>query len=116
MAVDTGPCDAVSITMLEPDRSVQTVVFSDDRVLKADGLQYALGEGLCMGAVWTDGVFTVPDLLADGRWPRWAPAAPGHGIGASMSVHLFTDITLGSINLYSMTPRDSPTPIWRTPG
>ena len=106
MAVDTGPCDAASITMLEPDRSVQTVAFSDDRVLKADGLQYQLGEGPCVDAVWAAGVFSVPDLLADGRWPRWAPEAAGLGIGASLSVHLFTDSTLGSINLYSMSPRE----------
>jgi GAF domain-containing protein len=106
MAVETGPCDAASITMLAPDRSVDTVAHSDDRVLKADQLQYELGEGPCVDAVWADGVFTVPDLLADGRWPRWAPEAAGLGFAASLSVHLFTDSTLGSINMYSLTPRD----------
>ncbi len=106
MAVESGPCDAASITMLHPDRSVDTVAFSDDRVLQSDGLQYQLGEGPCMDAVWTDGVFIVPDLVADGRWPRWAPEAAKLGVGASLSVHLFTDSTLGSINLYSMSPRE----------
>jgi GAF domain-containing protein len=82
------------------------VAFSDERVLKADTLQYQFGEGPCVDAVWTDGLFAVPDLQADGRWPRWAPEAAGWGIGASLSVHLFTDTTLGSINLYSLAPRE----------
>ena len=106
MAVQSGPCDAVSITMLHPDRSVDTVAYSDDRTLTSDELQYQLGEGPCVDAVWTNGVFIVPDLIADGRWPRWAREAAGLGIGASLSVHLFTDTTLGSINLYSKTPRE----------
>jgi GAF domain-containing protein len=106
MAVQTGPCDAVSISLLAADRSVDTVAYSDDRVLKADRLQYEFGAGPCVDAVWTDGVFIVPDLAGDDRWPRWASEASELGIGASLSVHLFTDSTLGSINLYSVTPRE----------
>ena len=30
----------------------------------------------------------------------------GLGIGSSLSVHLFTDTALGSLNLYSLHPRD----------
>jgi GAF domain-containing protein len=106
MAVMSGPCDAASITMLGADRVLGTIACSDDRVLTADRLQYQLGEGPCMDAVWTDGVFIIPDLTADGRWPRWAPQAAGLGIHASLSVHLFTDATLGSLNLYSFSPRE----------
>ncbi len=105
MAVESGPCDAASITTLGPGRTVTTVACSDDRVLRADRLQYELDEGPCLDAVWTNGVYLVPDLLADGRWPRGAPRAADLGIGATISVHLFTDTRLGSINLYSLGRR-----------
>src|SRR4029079_895682 len=105
MAVESGPCDAASITTLGSRRSVTTVSHSDARVREADRLQSCLSEGPCLDAVWTNGVYLVPDLLADGRWPRWAPRAAELGIGASMSVHLFTDTRLGSLNLYSLTRR-----------
>ena len=106
MAVQTGPCDAASITILGPHQWLDTASASDDLVEQADRLQYETGEGPCRDAVWTDGVFIVPDLAADGRWPKWAPQAAKLGIGASISVHLFTDAALGSLNLYSMSRRD----------
>ena len=105
MAVDTGPCDAASITMRTGKQTVESVAYSSDLILKADMLQYELGQGPCLDAVWTDGVFIIEDLAADGRWPRWAPAAAGLGVGSSLSVHLFTDTALGSLNLYSLYPR-----------
>jgi hypothetical protein len=105
MAVESGPCDEASITTLGPGRTMSTVAHSDDRVLQADRLQYQLSEGPCLDAAWTNGLYLVPDLIADGRWPHWAPRAADLGIGASMSVHLFTDTRLGSINLYSLNPR-----------
>jgi GAF domain-containing protein len=105
MAVQTGPCDAASITMLGAGNIIETIAASDDRVRKADELQYETRGGPCLDAVWTDGVFIVNDLLADGRWPGWAPRAAELGIGSSISVHLFTDAALGSLNLYSLAPR-----------
>ncbi|MEP6562939.1 MAG: GAF domain-containing protein, partial [Nakamurella sp.] len=105
MAVQTGPCDAASITFLGSGSVIQTIAASDERVRRADELQYETGGGPCLDAVWTDGVFIVPDLLADGRWPEWAPRAAELGIGSSISVHLFTNAALGSLNLYSLAPR-----------
>ena len=105
MAVQTGPCDAASITMRGAGKTVDTVASSDAKVEQADLLQYELGEGPSLDAVWTNGVFIVPNLVADGRWPHWAPQAAELGIGASLAVHLFTDAALGSLNLYSLAPR-----------
>ena len=104
MAVATGPCEAASITMRE-GRSVRSVAYSNGLILRADDLQYELDEGPCLDAVWTDGVFIVTDLRADGRWRRWAAAAVELGVGSSLSVHLFTDTALGSLNMYSLHPR-----------
>ena len=105
MAVQTGPCQAASITALKPGKLVSTIAASDDRVRQADQLQYEFAEGPCLDAVWTDGVFIIPDLATDGRWARWAPEAIRLGIGSSISVHLFTDTKLGSLNMYSLLPR-----------
>lgn len=105
MATTSGPCDAASITLLERDRSLTTVASSNDLVRQADSLQYELDEGPCLDAVWTDGLFVVPDLVADGRWPRWAPRAAELGVTAILAVHLFTDRALGALNLYSLQPR-----------
>jgi len=105
MAVRSGPCDAASITMLSGGNELESVAYSDDRVLQADRLQYELRQGPCLDAVWTDGMFIVNDLVADGRWPRWAVRAADLGIAGSVSLHLFTDVALGSLNLYSLAPR-----------
>ena len=106
MALGCAPCDQASITVLGPGRTLETVAASDDRVVKADRLQYELREGPCLDAVFTDGVFRVEDLAADSRWPQWAPLADGLGIGALLAVHLYTDTALGALNLYSEQPRE----------
>jgi len=105
MAIQTGPCNSASVTALGDGKTLSTIAASDDRVRQADHLQYQFSEGPCLDAVWTNGIFLVPDLAADGRWPRWAPEANRLGIGSSMSVHLFADTRLGSLNMYSMAPR-----------
>ena len=106
MALGCAPCDQASITVLGPGRTLQTVAASDDRVVKADRLQYELREGPCLDAVFTDGVFRVEDLAADSRWPQWAPLADGLSIGALLAVHLYNDTALGALNLYSEQPRE----------
>ena len=106
MAMQTGPCDAASITLRGPGDTVRTIAASHDRIEQADRLQYELREGPALDAVWTGGVFGIPDVAADGRWPQWAARAVELGIGASLSVHLFADTALGSLNLYSLAPRE----------
>lgn len=69
MAVESGPCEAAAITMRSAGDIVESVAYSSELILQADELQYELGEGPCLDAVWTNGVFVIPDLSADGRWP-----------------------------------------------
>jgi GAF domain-containing protein len=106
MATSSAPCDEASITMLGPARSMKTVASSSDLIEHADHLQYELNEGPCLDAVWEEGLFVIPDLVADGRWPNWAPRAAKLGVVSMLSLHLFTDVSLGSLNLYSMRPRE----------
>ena len=106
LAVRAAGCDGASITARGPGKAVETIAYSDDRILKADELQYELGEGPCLDAVRSEGVFLVRDLGRDDRWPRWAPLAAGLGVRSLLAVHLFTDTGLGALSLYSCTPRD----------
>ena len=94
MAVTSGPTEAASITV-RTGRAVESVAYSNDLILKADQLQYELDEGPCLDAVWTDGVFVVPDLRATAGGRGGRPAAAVLGVGSSVSVHLFTDTALG---------------------
>jgi hypothetical protein len=106
MALACAPCDQASITVLGPGRTLETVAASDDRITKADRLQYDLNQGPGLDAVYTDNVFRVEDLPADNRWPQWAPLAAELGLGALLAVHLYTDTALGALNLYSEQPRE----------
>jgi hypothetical protein len=41
-----------SVSLVLHRRQVETAVYTDDRALRADQLQYELGEGPCLDAVW----------------------------------------------------------------
>jgi GAF domain-containing protein len=106
MATSTAPCDGASITMKGLNRALSTVASSSELINQADQLQYQLNEGPCLDAVWANGLFVIPHLIDDGRWPNWAPKAAELGVVSMLSVHLFTDAALGSLNLYSMRRRE----------
>lgn len=111
MALQSGPWDAASISVLGPGGSMQPVAFTDERAADADRLQVEMGEGPCLDAVGPepDGAPREPmviavDLRAEHRWPRWAPAATAQGVRAVVSLRLFTDHSVGSISLYARHP------------
>jgi GAF domain-containing protein len=105
LASQTGPCDAATITAIGPGQKLDTVASTDGQAEKADRWQYDTGQGPCVDAAHTNAIITAQDLRTDDRWPTWAERATELGIGATVSVHLFTDTALGSLNLYSTTPR-----------
>ena len=109
-ALRSGPWDAASICV--PGRGGPTLVaFTDERAAAADRLQLELGEGPCLDAVGqnpptaqTERMIVAVDLATEHRWPRWAPAATALGFRGVGAVRLFTDRTVGSLNLYSRHP------------
>ncbi|GAA2018439.1 GAF and ANTAR domain-containing protein [Nakamurella flavida] len=101
MALAAGICDEASVTLVGKDGSVDSAAVSSPSAGEADALQYELGEGPCLRAAETSGVWVVPDTRSDARFPRWGPAAADSGVGATVSVHLFTERrALGGLNLY----------------
>ncbi|MQA02455.1 MAG: ANTAR domain-containing protein [Streptosporangiales bacterium] len=68
-------------------------------------LQYQLGDGPCVTALWHDRVVWSDDLAEEQRWPKFAAAAVERGIRSALGIQLYTHAdTLGALNLYSDTP------------
>jgi GAF domain-containing protein len=96
-------CDEVGVSLVRRNKRVETPVATGPAARLGDELQYQLGEGPCLDAVWVHSLVHSPDLARDARWPRWAPAATeATGMRSLMSFQLFTaGHTVGALNLYS---------------
>jgi GAF domain-containing protein len=99
-----------SVSLVLQRRQVETPVYSDERALRADQLQYELGQGPCLDAVWEQDTFHIEDLTTEPRYGDWGSRVVAEtGIRSSLSMQLFTDpqsvVSLGSLNLYSPKPR-----------
>jgi GAF domain-containing protein len=106
LALESGLCDQASVTQRIGDGEFLTTAPSDELVVRADKLQYALGEGPCVHATFADDLLFSADIRTDARWPKWGPAAADLGIAGIISAHLYdaADQT-GSLNLYSFDRR-----------
>ncbi|MCU1612972.1 MAG: hypothetical protein JWO98_512 [Frankiales bacterium] len=99
-----------SVSLVLHRRQVETPVYTDDRALWADHLQYELGTGPCLDAVWEQDTFGIEDLTTETRYGTWSRRVVAEtGIHSSLSLQLFTDpesaVSLGALNLYSPQPR-----------
>jgi GAF domain-containing protein len=99
-----------SVSLVLRRRQVETPVYSDDRALRADHLQYELGVGPCLDAVWEQDTFHIDDLATEPRYPGWSRRVVAEtDIRSSLSLQLFTDpegvVSLGALNLYAPEPR-----------
>jgi GAF domain-containing protein len=108
LAVDLiAGCDACGVTMVRRGAGLETPVSTGDMVVRGDALQYELGEGPCMDAVWEQEVVISHDLAEEERWPRWGPLVVEElGARSMMCIQLFTDQhTLGAMNMYAKKPQ-----------
>ncbi|SHN71077.1 GAF domain-containing protein [Geodermatophilus obscurus] len=99
----------VSVSLVLRRRQVETPVYSDERALRADQLQYQLGVGPCLDAVWHQDSFHIDDLTTEQLYVDWSRRVVAEiGIRSSLSLQLFTDpdnvVSLGALNLYSPQP------------
>ena len=105
LALETvpGSCGA-GVSMIEGTRRVSSGS-TDDRVRRADTLQYELDEGPCLAATASRELVVVADLQQDRRWPLWADAVRPLGLRASLSTPLVAgDTTVGAIKVYADQP------------
>jgi transcriptional regulator with GAF, ATPase, and Fis domain len=96
-------CDAAALSMIERHGRIETQAYTDEIALGGDLLQYTLGEGPCLTAVWEERVVHSTDLAADPRWPAWGPrVASQYGVHSILCFQLFNRAdALGALNLYS---------------
>ncbi len=103
-AVAAVGADACGIFLLR-QRSVQSAAMSSPDLHCAEQAQIAAGEGPCLDALRHSRITHVPDLRADGRWPRWAPRMVELGWLSVLSLPLAEhERTVGSLNLVNRTP------------
>jgi transcriptional regulator with GAF, ATPase, and Fis domain len=102
MAMESGPWDDSGLITVDESGALHSACASSPTVGRLDALQNALGEGPAVDSLAERGRVAIvsDDLLADGRWPRWAEAATGAGVAAALSLRLFTDRTYGALTLY----------------
>jgi GAF domain-containing protein len=99
----TGSSGA-GVTVLD-ERRRKSSGSTDERVRRADSLQYELDQGPCLTAAVERRLVRVDDLAEDRRWPEWADAAAPLGLRASMSAPLVAgDQSLGAIKVYADQP------------
>jgi transcriptional regulator with GAF, ATPase, and Fis domain len=95
--------DHASISITGKDGLIQTLAPTDMVAVRADELQYELGEGPCLKAVLEEPVVQVDDIASDLRWPQYGPrAAKQFGLGSQLAFQFRADPHVrGGFNLYS---------------
>lgn len=95
-----------SITVQQAD-GFRTAVWTDERALAADRIQYELGSGPCVDASADDTVYHPDDLRTDPRWPDFGRRVVDElGMRSMLAVRLANDggALRGALNLYSDQP------------
>ena len=96
-------CDYAGISMVHRNRTIDTPAATDELVIRGDELQYALGEGPCLDAIWHYDTVISANLAEEERWTTWAPRVAAElNIRSMLALRLFTSTELvGGLNLYS---------------
>lgn len=92
-----------SISVTTREGTIDTPASSDQRASHADRLQYELGEGPCLEAIWEHETVQIDDLRVDRRYPQWCRRVGADtGIHSTLSFRLATrQDMLGALSLYS---------------
>lgn len=103
---DIEGVDAAALSVIRARRRIETPAATSRAARSCDELQYDLGEGPCLDAVWEAEVVDVPDLSDEPRWPRWTPRVVDEAGFRSMTCYrlFLADQTVGALNLYSCAP------------
>src|SRR5215218_920037 len=105
LAMETVPGATGAGVSIVDERGKRSSGSTDDRVRRADSLQYELDEGPCLTAARSRELVRMDDLSADPRWPRWSSAAVDMGFRAAMSAPMVAgDMSLGALKVYADEP------------
>lgn len=81
-----------------------TVAATDERVRRADAIQYELGSGPCLDAIVTSTMYSPCDLRTDDRWPAYGRrVADELGLHSMLSYRMLLPSTgtVAGLNLYA---------------
>ncbi|HET6668316.1 MAG TPA: GAF and ANTAR domain-containing protein [Intrasporangium sp.] len=96
--------DGAGVTWVVARRPT-TVTAAGDFVRRIDEIQYSLDEGPCLQAFATQDMVLVENLELEDRWPRFTPAALGHGLRGLVAAPLsIRGSRLGALNIYALQP------------
>jgi GAF domain-containing protein len=105
LAQETVPGATGAGVSIVDERGRRSSGSTDDRVRRADNLQYELEEGPCLTAAASRELVRMDDIEADPRWPRWSSAAARLGLRAAMSAPMVAgDVSLGALKVYADQP------------
>jgi transcriptional regulator with GAF, ATPase, and Fis domain len=105
LTVRAVEADMAGLTLSDGGGRPTTAVFTDELVNVIDQAQYESGDGPCLQAFRTGGVFRVDDTAAEQRWPAFAQSAFAHGVHSSLSVPVVVaDQPIGALNIYGRRP------------
>lgn len=98
---------AASVTVLRNGR-FETVGSTDERVRRADLMQYEIGSGPCVDAILDDSVLHIQDLRHDERWPTYSRLGTELGWASMLSYRLNSEVTgpeiLAGLNICADRP------------
>jgi putative methionine-R-sulfoxide reductase with GAF domain len=94
-------CDGAGVLLVDR-RQIVVGAWSNDLVHRVEEMEYELGEGPCLDAIWEQRVFESADLRDHlSQWPNFAREALEAGIQSMVGFRLFVDEdTLGALDLY----------------
>ncbi|MEV7327548.1 GAF and ANTAR domain-containing protein [Micromonospora sp. NPDC093244] len=94
----------VSVTLVR-GRAGWTAAFTGDLARELDEWQYEQNRGPCLDASASGDTISVPDMVAEQRWPTWAAVARTAGAGSSLSIGLpIQQSVVGALNVYGAAP------------
>jgi len=95
-------CEGAGILLIDKG-TIAVGAWSSDLVRRIEHLEFEVGEGPCIDAIWERPVFESPDLHDQLlEWPKFVPGAIEAGIESMLAFRLFAvGETLGALDLYS---------------
>ncbi|WP_461173403.1 GAF and ANTAR domain-containing protein [Arthrobacter sp. Z1-9] len=92
-------------SIIDPRAHSESTGATDTVVLRADKLQYELGEGPCLSAWAEQRPIIIQDTQEDVRWPRWTAAVADLPLRSVLSAPLTTGgREIGALKVYSPLP------------
>ena len=93
------------VSLMDTHARRTSTASTDPDIMRADQLQYDLGQGPCLTAWAQQATVTVEDIRTDHRWPAWSRAIADLPVRSVISTPLSTpDGAIGALKVYSPVP------------